>query len=358
MVNRPPISGPLGLGDLLDRAFRLYRARFSLFLLTAAIFLVPFSLLSGLLSGRFLTSYFDALGAFIVAPDAVPDSVLFDFVNIFGSFFGLMALLAILGLLINGMVTLALTSQSIAILHEEPLTLGQSVRRGLRRLGAFIWMSMVQAFLIFLATLAVMIPFFILIFLVIFAGTALGTTFFENGDSVVGTIGIVLVILCGYLLAIVLMFLPMIYLSARWIAATPVLMAEQLGATEALRRSWRLTHRRVWRAVGYLLLLFIITAFVISLPVGVMQQLLFIVLPTSEMGVVMAISTALSSLFSVIWSPFYACAVVLLYYDLRVRAEGYDLDLRVQQLEAQIQNTASSPTDGRDAVDWETTDEQ
>ncbi|MDE0072351.1 MAG: hypothetical protein OXO48_21755 [Caldilineaceae bacterium] len=45
-----PLSGPMSVGDLLDRAFRLYRARFGVFLPTAAIFLVPaavFSILFG-----------------------------------------------------------------------------------------------------------------------------------------------------------------------------------------------------------------------------------------------------------------------------------------------------------------------
>lgn len=344
MANRLPISGPLGLGDLLDRAFRLYRARFGLFLLTAAVFLVPFSVISGLLSGQFLTSYMDALGVIIAAPDAVPDSILFDMMGTFGSFVGGMMLLGIIGLLLNGLVTLALTGQSIAVLHDTPLTLGQSIRQGLRRLGAFVWMTVVQVVLMFLATLAVLIPFFVLVSLIILVGTSVGGTFFEGGDNMAAAIGAVIAIICGYIFALVIVFLPIVYLSARWIVATPALLGEGLGAIEALRRSWRLTKKQVWRTVGYLVLLFIITAFVISLPVGVFQQILLAVLPPSQMAMATAISTAISSLFSVVWSPFYTCAVVLLYYDLRVRAESYDLDLRVQQLEAELSD--STPASG------------
>ncbi|MEZ4663216.1 MAG: hypothetical protein R2911_37190 [Caldilineaceae bacterium] len=43
--------------------------------------------------------------------------------------------------------------------------------------------------------------------------------------------------------------------------------------------------------------------------------------------------TTVSALFSVIWQPFLVGAIVLFYYDLRIR-KGYDLELRVQQLEA------------------------
>lgn len=336
MSNRTLISGPLGLGDLLDRAFRLYRARFGPFLLTAALFLIPFSLISGLLSGRFLIGSMDALSALTAAPDEVPNTVVADSFGMVGGFFGIMVVLGISGLLINAIVALALTTQSIATLHEESLTLGEGIRRGLRRFWAYIGMSIVQFVLIFLATLAVLVPLFILVFAVIFAGAAIGSTTSVD-DSVIGVVALVLVAICGYLVALVLALMPTIYLSARWIVATPVLLAEDLGALDALRRSWKLTKKQVWRAVGYLILLYLITFVVISLPVGLLQQLIIFTLPTSGIGLATGISTAISSSITVVWTPFYICAVVLLYYDLRVRAEGYDLDLRVQQLEAQIQ---------------------
>jgi hypothetical protein len=339
MSNRSLISGPLGLGDLLDRAFRLYRARFGPFLLTAAVFLIPFSLISGLLSGRFLTGYIDALSALTAAPDEVPNTVVADSFGMVGGFFGIMVVLGISGLVINAMVALALTAQSIAALHEEGLGLDEGIRRGLRRFWAYIGMSIVQFVLIFLATLAVLVPLFIFIFGVIFAGAAIGSTIFNDfvGNNVIGVVALVLVAICGYLVAVVLALMPTIYLSARWIVATPVLLAEDLGALDALRRSWKLTKKQIWRAVGYLILLYLITFVVISLPVGLLQQLIIFALPTSGIGLATGISTAISSSITVVWTPFYICAVVLLYYDLRVRAEGYDLDLRVQQLEAQIQ---------------------
>jgi hypothetical protein len=336
MTNRPLISGPLGLGDLLDRAFRLYRARFGSFLLTAAIFLIPFSLISGLLTGQFITGYVDAISAITVSPGEVPDSIFGELFGAVGSFFGVMFVLGFAGLLINAVVALALTSQSIAVLHEEPLTLSDGVRRGLRRFWSYVWMNIVQYVLIFLATLAVLIPLFILVFAVIFAGAAFGSVALD--DNIIGAIAAVLVIVCGYIFALVIAFVPTIYLSARWIVATPVLLAENLGAMDALRRSWQLTQKQKWRVVGYLILLGLITFVVISLPIGLLQQILLVALPTAAgLGLSTAISTALSSVFTVVWTPFYICAVVLLYYDLRVRAEGYDLDLRVQQLESQVQ---------------------
>jgi membrane-anchored glycerophosphoryl diester phosphodiesterase (GDPDase) len=336
MTQRPLISGPLSLGDLLDRAFRLYRARFGIFLLTAAIFLIPFSLISGLLTGQFLTGYMDALAAMTTAPNNLPSTAAGEIFGIVGGLFGVMFILGIVGLLINAIVALALTTQSIAALHEEELTVGEGVRRGLRRFWAYIGMSIAQFILIFLATLAVLIPLFILIFAVIFAGAAIGSTNFLD-DNIIGIVAFVLVLMCGYLVALIFAIAPGTYLSARWIVAAPSLLAEGVGPIDALRRSWQLTKKQVWRAVGYLILLYLITFVVISLPVGLLQQVLILALPTSGLGLATAVSTAISSIFTVVWTPFYTSAVVLLYYDLRVRAEGYDLDLRVQQLESQVQ---------------------
>ena len=46
MTTHFPLSGPMSVGGLLARAFRLYWARFGVFLLTAAIFLGPVGVIS------------------------------------------------------------------------------------------------------------------------------------------------------------------------------------------------------------------------------------------------------------------------------------------------------------------------
>ena len=37
-----------------------------------------------------------------------------------------------------------------------------------------------------------------------------------------------------------------------------------------------------------------------------------------------------------LWQPIQSAAFVALYYDLRMRNQGYDLDLRIQQLETEV----------------------
>ena len=56
MQDTYPFSRPLSLGDLLDRTFRVYRARFGVLTLTAAVLLVPVGLITGALTGQFMIS--------------------------------------------------------------------------------------------------------------------------------------------------------------------------------------------------------------------------------------------------------------------------------------------------------------
>jgi hypothetical protein len=88
--------------------------------------------------------------------------------------------------------------------------------------------------------------------------------------------------------------------------------------------------------MGYLVLLGILSWIVTTLPLTIIQFVLTAALPLDNIGLVSGISAGLSSIFTVLWQPLNVAAVVLLYYDLRVRKEGYDLALRVERLEAEV----------------------
>ena len=54
------------------------------------------------------------------------------------------------------------------------------------------------------------------------------------------------------------------------------------------------------------------------------------------------VSTAIGSLFSVLWAPFNAGALVLLYFAFRVRKESYDLELRIDRMAAGLDEVGAS----------------
>lgn len=331
-----PIPGPLRLGDLLDRAFRLYRARFWILLLTGAVLLVPLGVFSGVLTGRTVKGFLDAVGGLMGSAEAPPDQALDSLSRVLG-YYGLQLSMAVLAFLVNGLVMLALTYQAIATLAGRRPSLVEGLRRGLGRFLAFVIMSIIQVLLIGVVTVIVLLPLILLLVAVAASGIMLfgSGSLGETGD-LLGGIGTAIFLLCGYLAILVMLFLPALYLSARWIAAVPGLVAQRWGPVEALRRSWALTKGQVLRCAGYLILLWFLSFIVVTLPTMLIQQLLFAVMGLEAFDWATGVSSGLGTIGSVLWQPLAATAVVLLYYDLRVRKESYDLALRVERLEAEV----------------------
>lgn len=340
-----PISGPLSLGDLLDRTFRLYRARFGLFVGTAALFLVPMLVASGLLTGASSADSW-ALLAGMMAGDMSTQPAS-------SGNTGWVFLLSILSILVNGLVVLVLTRQSIDALHGEDQPMGQSVATGWKRLWTYIRMSIWQGLVYVAVTFGVLIVLGILFFLVVAVASVVGLNAdldpflnFDNPAGIVAAIGAGIFLFCGYILAVVLVMIPTIYYAARWIVAVPVLLDGEWRAREALRRSWALTQGHVWRAVGYSVLLWLLSFLVVSLPVIVAQMATAVLFMAEQMFLAVALSTAVSAIFSILWVPFNTSALVLLYYDLRVRKESYDLDLRIEQMAATLEAESEKPDTG------------
>jgi len=332
-----PISGPLSLGDLLDRTFRLYRARFGLFVRTSALFLVPLLVASGLLTGASTADSWVLLAGMMTGEMlAQPTSG--------GNTTGWVFLLSILSIVVNGLVVLVLTRQSIDALHSEDQPMGQSIATGWKRLWTYVRMSIWQWLVYAAVTLGVMIVLGILLFLVIAVAGVVGLNAdldslsnFDNPAGIVAAIGAGIFLFCGYILAVILVMIPTIYYAARWIVAVPVLLDGEWRAREALRRSWALTQGHIWRAVGYSVLLWLLNFLVVSLPVMVAQMATTALFMAEQIFLAVALSTAVSALFSILWVPFNSSALVLLYYDLRVRKESYDLDLRIEQMAAAVE---------------------
>lgn len=319
------IPGPLRLGDLLDRAFRLYRARLWSLLLTAAALLVPAGVLSGLLTGQTLTSIMDIAQATGARRSAPADQLAVQMLGLSG----VVLLSSLLAGLAAAWATLALAHQSIAGLHGERPTPGESLRIGLGRLPGFIGLGLLQVLAIVVAMLIVLIP---VILLVVLATMSLGGSSTPRGAAAVG---MGLLMFGAFLLAFILLLIPVLYLSARWIAAMPVLVAERLGPIQALRRSWSLTRGQVWRCIGYLLLLGLLGIVLVSVPSALLQQSVAAILGPRALGLSTGLSTGIGQIVNVLWLPLHTAATILLYYDLRVRRESYDLALRIGQMEAQ-----------------------
>jgi hypothetical protein len=117
------------------------------------------------------------------------------------------------------------------------------------------------------------------------------------------------------------------------ILASFIVVIEDKGAIESLRRSWTLTNGYWWRVATILTVLIIVVA-VVFLVVGVIAAIVGASLgPKSGMS---AAFVQLITLFgNTLITPLSSAVSVAIYYDLKLRKEGADLAGRVNALAPQ-----------------------
>ncbi len=116
-----------------------------------------------------------------------------------------------------------------------------------------------------------------------------------------------------------------IFFAVRFYFAVVVVVVEGERGTEALRRSWRLVKGSTWRVLGIIIVVLIISG-IVSLILAVPFTIL------TEATQVLAFAILGDVLASVVVAPFTAIAFILLYFDLRIRKEGYDLEVLAHDL--------------------------
>jgi hypothetical protein len=136
-----------------------------------------------------------------------------------------------------------------------------------------------------------------------------------------------LVTIAGFVACII----PGIYLAAGFAVAVPALLSEGVHGRKALGRSRRLVRGRWWGTAILLLLGGILTALI----GGALSALVAGVSAVGQddhtvAGFVVAWLAATVS--KMLTTPFSAAYITVLYFDLRVRHEAFDLQLLAQQL--------------------------
>jgi hypothetical protein len=144
----------------------------------------------------------------------------------------------------------------------------------------------------------------------------------------------------GYALVFVVMsvlfcLLPLwIWILVAWVAVLPVMFVENTGLITAMSRSWSLVEGRWWRTLLILLLVFILV-YVVQTALGAFvlgaQLLVEVVLSSVATTWIFA---AASFVVASLVNPILQIAVVLVYFDLRVRREGLDLFQLAQHVAA------------------------
>ncbi len=115
--------------------------------------------------------------------------------------------------------------------------------------------------------------------------------------------------------AAIFLFFPALYPLARFFAVRQAVMLEDAGVGRSLARSSELSKGTKWHILGTLLLVGVVT---VAINVGMVFMLNFI----KSQVLLAVISTAVS----IVLYPFFGITETLLYYDIRIRKEGFDIE--------------------------------
>lgn len=155
-----------------------------------------------------------------------------------------------------------------------------------------------------------------------------------------GALGIGLMVLLGRLLGpavgVLMIFVGVVALIwlVAWVACgygttTPIIVLEELPSSfDAFGRSWELTRDKRGKVFGTVVVAYVISQFVPQMFVLGIVSILGAVGNTS----LQPLFVVITSLLGIVLSPILPCALTLLYYDLRVRREAFDLQILSEQL--------------------------
>jgi hypothetical protein len=144
------------------------------------------------------------------------------------------------------------------------------------------------------------------------------------GGALVG--GVVIAIVSstsGGLAALLMVVLGvcMLLLFARLFATTNAVLFENRGASESLSRSFALSKDSAWRIFGVILLSYLVLV-VAQIAIGISVQVVFNTIMRSPV-----IASMIGNVIGALLYPFLSIALMVLYFDQRIRKEGYDLDV-------------------------------
>jgi hypothetical protein len=299
----------MGIADILDETFEIYKSKFVLLIGIAAVLYVPLLLLQS---------------AFQIQPKALMSRGTSE--RDIALIVGTLAVLGLAYILALALVTGALTFGVSDSYLQRETSIGACYRRMLNAsvLFRFLWTNV----LVFLAYIgALIVPMAVL-----FGGVGLITWSGRAGAAAM-VFGILLVVA-----GVVGIIVP-IHVLLRLVLVTPSFMIESQSPIGALRRSWELMKGNTGKALAVLFIVGIATTIIqgfISLPFQFAD-----VREALRTGQASAhtpwLTTIVNTITSTLLLPINSIVAIMLYYDMRIRKEGFDLELLAQDLDQRAQ---------------------
>jgi len=307
-ASMPVALRPMGLGEILDLAITLYRRNFLTLAGISAIVSIPLLILQVIAALFALPS-----NLFGFTGNATSSSYSTGMLVYFGGFALISILSSIARIYEAGAMAAAVSSsylgRAITIRHAY----GQSLRR---------WIPLFLSSLFIWLVVLVCISPFIAMFSLSIASSLTGTT--NSTASMVAAFSILC--LCVFSIPLLLFW---IYLGTRLTFYTQAIVLENSGARSGLGRSWRLVKNSFWRVWGTMFILGILINILTLVPTYAVQFGATFIFPGSIALSTIANST-INTIISILITPIQFAVMTLLYYDLRIRKEGFDLQFAMQ----------------------------
>jgi hypothetical protein len=280
---------PMGVSDLFDEAFDLYKSNFLLFLGASAIAYVP---LQAVLL-YFLTPSLNAWGQESQSSNVGFDQAMQFLSRQFVSYSSIFAVYSVLYVIFSAPTVFVIGQRYLG----RDVTIGQAYFEAIRR-----------AFSVIVGVIVAGIPIAIGSAFCLFPGMA---------------------VLC------------------RWLCLPQVLVLERrMSPFAAIARANRLGREQFWRCAGVLTMLSFVSI-AISLAFEAVLYLLLTFVPlgslpglgdtATQMNIANQVAGTVSTLLV---TPFMWAVLTVVYYDIRIRQEGYDMEIIAEQLGLEIRRDA------------------
>jgi hypothetical protein len=292
--------GPRNLGDILKETFTILGKNFSRLAAIASTVVVPSAVLylvvELLLPEHGLTATETIARAFILTPLSIASFVAY--------------------IMMNGALIYATSQQYF----RQPINIKEAYGLAWQRLSDMFWATV----LIFLAIWVISVGIALISLMI----TMTITSRMEG-------ISTDLMFAVAFSLAVI----PVTYLSTRWFFALQSALIEGLSPIKALKNSSALVKNNWWRVLGILLILTIITsaiAIVLFTPVimyGAIEAKTAPMRWSTGLPPTYIIAAFIwDAIATILCTPTFMIGATLLYFDLRVRKQGYSLDALANEL--------------------------
>jgi hypothetical protein len=263
---------PLSIGEVIDAAFRIYRA--------TVVKCVPYALLA-VIAGQLPNIYYLLSGRGLTQ-------------SIFASSRDPMWLsLYVVGSLVGLVLWSAMLLRQHALATGGAAATGEELGAALRRLPPMVVLGILSA-------------------------TAIGGWFLLGllfSQPVRALVWVLMAVPASFV---------MVALSAAWAS----LLLSGGGPVASIAHSWRLTSGSLWRLSGiYTVALFIM--FAIYFVVGLLTMLVSVLLARNDIAVIAAATETFVVIMTAVATPFYCALALAVFADLRARREGTDLAQRI-----------------------------